>query len=43
MIQQLCAYGLISHLTTVKFLKIQTPKKFAAITLKFEQKSFTIE
>ena len=29
--------------TTVKILKIQTSKKFAVITLKFEQQGFTIE
>ena len=28
---------------TVKILKIRTPEKFAAITLKFEQGSFIIE
>ena len=26
-----------------KFLKIRTPKKFAVIILKFEQRGFTIE
>ena len=29
--------------STVKFLNIQTPKKFAVITLKFEQDGFTEE
>ena len=29
-------------MNTVKTLKIQTPEKFAVITLKFEQGGFTI-
>ena len=28
---------------TVKILKVKTPKKFAVITLKFEEGCFTIE
>ena len=31
------------HLSTVKILKIQTPEKFAVITLKFGQGGFTVE
>ena len=33
----------LANLTTVKIQKIRTPKKFAVITLKFEQGGFTVE
>ena len=37
----MCTYDFYEG--TVKILKIQTPEKFAVITLKFEQDGFTVE
>ena len=34
---------LLYQINTVKILNVQTPKKFAVITLKFEQDGFTEE
>ena len=36
-------YQIIDIKTTVKFLKFQTPEKFAEITLQFEHNGFSIE
>ena len=38
-----CWYENHSWVPTLKILKIRTPKKFAVITLKFEQGGFSIE
>ena len=39
----MCVSGYLEFQNTVKILKFRTPKKYAVITLKFEQGGSTIE